>query len=190
MKGDEGPSILMILILTLAVMIITLIIVTSGFTAIPPGSSGPVTKYDSIISQAAFKYGVEAVLVKAVIKQESDFTSGAVSSTGAKGLMQIMPDTAEGLGDPTTPEGKYCNLKITDIFDPTQNINGGTCYLSFLLKKYDNNKELALAAYNAGPTTVDKCMCVPQFEETQNYVRLVTKYYEDYKGQGGIITIA
>jgi soluble lytic murein transglycosylase-like protein len=102
--------------------------------------------------------------------------------------MQLMPRTAESLGKSTTPEGKHCNLDITDLFDPEQNINGGTCYLSYLLKRFDNNKELALAAYNAGPTRVDACKCVPDIPETQQYVRLVTGYYDEYKSQGGWTT--
>jgi soluble lytic murein transglycosylase-like protein len=187
MRGVTGLKIIAILIITLIALILTFIVVTKGFASIPQGQpgTGPITQYDSIIQQASFKYSVDIALIKAVIRQESNFNPAAVSSAGAKGLMQLMPGTASDLGDPKTDAGKYCNLKITDLFDPEQNINGGTCYLSYLLKRYNNNKELALAAYNAGPGRVDACNCVPNIEETQTYVRLVAKYYDDYRGQTG-----
>lgn len=131
---------------------------------------GSAFAYDGLIQQAAAQYGVDPALIKGVIQQESSFRPDAVSSAGAKGLMQLMDGTAQGLG-------------VTDPFDPVQNINGGTRYLSYLLRKYDGNEAVALAAYNAGPGTIDKLGIgndkelvsrlseVPQ--ETQAYVRKV-----------------
>ena len=125
-------------------------------------------QYDDIIKKAQKKYGVDFSLIKAVIQVESDFNPKAVSKKGAKGLMQIMPDN-------------YKKLYIKDPFNPSQNIMGGTLYLQQLLTRYDNKLPLALAAYNAGPTAVDKYKRVPPYKETQNYVRKVMKTYNAYK---------
>ncbi|MGU3469965.1 lytic transglycosylase domain-containing protein [Paenibacillus sp. D51F] len=110
----------------------------SGATA--DGSAAP---YDSMIQSAAARYGVSESLIKAVIGAESSFNPSAESSAGAKGLMQLMDGTASGLG-------------VTDSFDPAQNIDGGTKYLSYLLRKYDGSAATALAAYNAGPGKLDR----------------------------------
>lgn len=101
------------------------------------------TKYDSIIEQAALKYNVDSDLIHAIIQVESGYNAATVSHAGAKGLMQLMDGTARGLG-------------VADSFDPVQNIEGGTRYLAMLLRKYDGQAPLALAAYNAGPGRVDR----------------------------------
>lgn len=125
-------------------------------------------KYDGIIQKAQKKYGVEFSLIKAVIKIESGFNPKAVSKKGAKGLMQIMPDN-------------FKNLFVKDPFNPSQNIMGGTLYLKRLLKRYEYKLPLVLAAYNAGPSAVDKYKQIPPYPETQNYVRKVMKTYSQYK---------
>lgn len=131
---------------------------------------GSAFSYDGLIQQAAAQYGVDPALIKGVIQSESSFRPDAVSAAGAKGLMQLMDGTAQGMG-------------VTDPFDPAQNISGGTRYLSYLLRKYDGNEAVALAAYNAGPGTVDKLGITNDKDlvsrlselpsETQAYVRKV-----------------
>ena len=124
--------------------------------------------YDALIQKAQEKYGIEFFLIKAVIQAESGFNSRAVSKKGARGLMQIMPEN-------------YKALSISDPFDPSQNIMGGTRYLNQLLKRYKNKLPLALAAYNAGPKAVDKYGQIPPFKETREYVQKVMTLYSRYK---------
>jgi len=119
------------------------------------------------IHHFADRHAVNRNLVKAVARIESCFDTRAVSTAGAKGLMQLMPGTAAQYG-------------VTDIFDVRQNIGAGVKYLSFLLKKFKYNEKLALAAYNAGPGAVEHYQGVPPYPETRSYVSKVLVKYREY----------
>ena len=130
--------------------------------------NGDSSAYEAIIKSCALQYGVDQSLVKAVIHAESGYNPNAVSSKGAAGLMQLMPKTAQG-------------LKVTDSFNPTDNIRGGVKYLRFLLDTFRGNVSLALAAYNAGMSKVAKFGGVPPYAETRNYVAKVLDYQKEYQ---------
>ena len=121
------------------------------------------SKYNDIIVAAAQKHDVDAALVSAVIKAESDYNPRTVSHKGARGLMQLMPATAKRFG-------------VTNSFDPEENIHAGTRYLRWLLKTFDGNADLAVAAYNAGEGNVWKYDGVPPFRETVNYINRISKH--------------
>jgi hypothetical protein len=126
-----------------------------------PSSSSFTDTYDTLITQHAEARGLRPDLVRAVVQVESGYNARAVSSKGALGLMQLMPSTARDLG-------------VSSPFDPEENIRGGTLYLRQLLDRFGGSEELALAAYNAGPTAVDRYgNHVPPYAETQDYVRKV-----------------
>lgn len=127
-------------------------------------------KFDRIIEMASSKYGVPKELIKSVIKAESNFNPVAISPKNAMGLMQLIPSTAEEMG-------------VDDVFDPFQNIMGGTRYLKMLLDRYNGNLFLALAAYNAGPKQVDAVGRIPNIEETKNYVDRVIRFYKEYSSR-------
>ncbi|MGN0915540.1 MAG: lytic transglycosylase domain-containing protein [Succinivibrio sp.] len=122
------------------------------------------------ISKAASKNGVEAELIAAVITVESSCIHNAVSKSGAKGLMQLMPDTAK-------------ELEVKDPFDPEQNILAGSKYLGRLLREFDT-LQLALAAYNAGPAVVKRYQGIPPYTETKNFVKRVMDRYLTFREQG------
>jgi len=129
-----------------------------------------IKDFSDIIDLASTKYGLEAALIKAIIKAESDFDHTAVSQKGAQGLMQLMPETAQ-------------DLEVENPFDPEENILGGARYFSMLMKRFKNDKILALAAYNAGPERVESCKGIPPFPETQAFVKRVMAYYRAYNSK-------
>lgn len=130
--------------------------------------------YDQLVKQAAARHGVDPNLVMAVMRQESGFNSRARSYKGATGLMQLMPATARRFG-------------VGNIYDPAQNIEGGTRYLRFLLDMFDGDVKLALAGYNAGEGAVLKYNYqVPRYRETQNYVRSISARYGRSKHQAAL----
>ncbi|HEV8231461.1 MAG TPA: lytic transglycosylase domain-containing protein [Thermoanaerobaculia bacterium] len=152
----------------------------------PPGAKGSndqwlaarisrPSPYDPLIARAANDHSLDPRLVKSVVLVESGFNASAVSRKGARGLMQLMPATASRHG-------------VKDAHDPTENITGGTKYLSHLLDLFDGNLEKSLAAYNAGEAAVARYGGIPPYDETRDYVRkALTAYYgmPYMRGKGG-----
>lgn len=132
----------------------------------PVASSSP-SSFDPIIKKASLRYGVDEGLIKAVIRMESNFNPTAVSRAGARGLMQLMPGTAAGLG-------------VKDSFNPEQNIMGGTRFLRDMLDRYKGNLDSALAAYNWGPGNLERNRGAYLPRETREYLVKVKKYYAEY----------
>jgi Rod binding domain-containing protein len=126
-----------------------------------------INQYDDIINQAAEAYGVDANVIKSVIMAESAGNSKAVSGAKAKGLMQLIDSTASDMG-------------VKNVWDPKENIFGGTKYLSGLLRQYNGDLKLALAGYNAGPANVTKYNGVPPFDETKKYITRVVGYLKHF----------
>ncbi len=127
-----------------------------------------IASYDDVIAEAAKRNGISSPLLKALIHVESYFDPKAVSKKGALGLMQIMPEN-------------LVLLNINDPFDPWENVMGGARYLKSMIERFSGQLDLALAAYNAGPTAVEKYNDIPPYPETQNYVQKVMKAFRIYR---------
>ena len=136
-----------------------------------PSYSRNKNAFDQLIRQAAQHHGVSEGLVKAIMHTESGFNIHARSPVGAQGLMQLMPATAR-------------RFNVSNAYDPQQNIFGGVKYLSWLLKRFNGDTRLAIAAYNAGEGNVDKYGGIPPFRETQDYVRRVTSRLQNLYSSG------
>ncbi len=140
------------------------------FTSAPAPPQPPAADplFRNLIAEAAARHGVDAELITSVIAAESNFDPKAVSRKNARGLMQLLPETAARFG-------------VKDVFDPKENIEAGTRYLRELLQMYNNDLTLTLAAYNAGPERIQQYGRVPPFTETVSYVRRVKRNYEKNK---------
>jgi soluble lytic murein transglycosylase-like protein len=125
-------------------------------------------QYDSLISEFSKKYQVDFALIKAMIRTESAFNPFATSRKGAKGLMQLMPETAS-------------RMSVSNIFNPRENIEGGVRYFKYLLSLFNNDLRLSLAAYNAGENVVGELRSIPPYRETVDYVKKVLSYYQSYR---------
>jgi soluble lytic murein transglycosylase-like protein len=134
-------------------------------------------KYDHLIAESCRLHGVDFALVKAVIRAESSFDPYAISSKGAEGLMQLMPETSK-------------RLDVANPFDPQENIKGGVKYLKYLLGRFNHDLRLSLAAYNAGETTVAEVNGIPNYRETKNYVAEVLRYYQEYRKKSPMSKVA
>jgi soluble lytic murein transglycosylase-like protein len=150
----------------------------TGFRRVLRDNNGPLrgggpldASYDSFIRTASGRHSVDADLIRAVIKTESDFNATARSHKGAMGLMQLMPDTAR-------------LHNVIDVYDPQENVEGGVRHLRMLLDRYQGDLALSLAAYNAGSGAVQRHRGIPPFVETREYVRRVLRFYDSYRGDG------
>jgi soluble lytic murein transglycosylase-like protein len=143
-----------------------------GTASVTPAvaTSGGAGPYKAEIDAAAQKYGLDPALLRGLIRQESNFDPNAGSPAGAQGLTQLMPGTAAALG-------------CTNVHDPAQNIDAGARYLRQQLDAFGGDVSKALAAYNAGPGAVQRYGGVPPYAETQNYVRQVQAYADEYRRQ-------
>jgi len=126
------------------------------------------TLFDHLIAESAEKHQVEFALVKAVIRAESGFNPYAISRKGARGLMQLMPETAS-------------RMSVPNIFNPRDNIDGGVRYLKYLMYLFNNDLRLSLAAYNAGENIVSQLGTIPPYRETAEYVQKVLDFYQYYR---------
>jgi len=166
--------------------LIIIMALSISIPSLPYSAYSKPSKYESIINEAAVRYGIPSDLIHSIIKTESNYNPRAVSSKGASGLMQLMPSTAEQYG-------------VKDIFDPEDNIFGGTRYLKELISLYQRNLDLVLAAYNAGQEAVKKYHGIPPYQETLEYIEKVkvsygkksliskTKIYKYYDESGRIV---
>jgi soluble lytic murein transglycosylase-like protein len=142
-------------------------LISVGTSELPPD-----VPFGAEITAAARKHGIDPALLAGLVKQESGFNPSAGSPAGARGLTQLMPGTAAGLG-------------VTDVLDPIQNLDGGAKYLRQQLDAFGGDVTRALAAYNAGPGAVQRYGGVPPYAETQNYVRIVQANAAQYRAAGG-----
>src|SRR5215468_10795767 len=144
-------------------------VATSATTREAPASPDARQRYGSVVEQTAKRFGIDAALLHAVIAVESGYDPNAVSRRGARGLMQLMPETAKRYG-------------VANVLDPADNVRGGAQYLAELLKMFEYDLQLALAAYNAGESTVLKYgKRVPPYRETAAYVVKVVDLYQKYR---------
>jgi len=134
------------------------------------GSAIVNASYDELIQTASGRYNIDAELIRAVIKAESDFNARARSQKGAMGLMQLMPETAR-------------LHSVADAYDPSENVEAGARHLRMLLDRYQGDLGLSLAAYNAGSGAVEKYRGIPPFSETREYVRRVLRFYDAYRAE-------
>lgn len=128
------------------------------------------SRYDTIIRDTALRHEVEPALVKAIVQAESAFDPGAISGSGARGLMQVLPETAS-------------RFAVTNLTDPRQNLRAGVLYLKHLLELFEGDVAMAVAAYNAGPNTVRRYRGVPPYRETRSYLVKVMELREAYADQ-------
>jgi soluble lytic murein transglycosylase-like protein len=147
----------------------------SGTSSTATGSGS--VPYEQQIDSAAQTYGIDPAILKGLIKQESGFNPNAGSPAGAQGLTQLMPGTAAALG-------------VTDVHDPAQSIDGGARYLKQQLDRFGGDYSKALAAYNAGPGAVQRYGGVPPYAETQNYVKSILAFAQQYRQDGGQAAVA
>jgi len=145
-------------------------VLATASSAAPPSTAASAGAYAPLIDAAAARYGISPAILTALIHQESGFNPGAVSPAGAEGLTQVMPENFAADG-------------ITNPFDPAQSINGGAKQLSADLSQFGGNVTDALAAYNAGSAAVTRYGGVPPYAETQNYVKDVLAYAQQYESQ-------
>ena len=148
----------------------------AGVIPVPPSDRDVArfTRYDEWILQAATLYQIPEQLVRAIIRCESDYDPRAVSVSGARGLMQLMPDTAS-------------LMQVRDIEDPRENIFGGVRLLRVLANEFNGDLELTVAAYNAGDGAVIRFGGIPPFNQTRDYVVSVTKFYRRYRSTPDVI---
>ncbi len=147
-----------------------------GVVPFPPSDRDPAryTRYSEWIREAATLYQIPEQLVRAIIRCESDYDPRAVSASGARGLMQLMPETAT-------------LMQVRDIDDPRENIYGGVRLLRVLANEFNGDLELTIAAYNAGDGAVIRAGGIPPFDETRSYVIGVTKFYRRYRSMADVV---
>jgi soluble lytic murein transglycosylase-like protein len=147
-----------------------------GVIPVPPSDHDVAryTRYGDLIHQAATLYQIPEQLVRAIIRCESDYDPRAVSVSGARGLMQLMPDTAT-------------LMQVRDIDDPRENIFGGVRLLRILANEFNGDLELTIAAYNAGDGAVIRFGGIPPYQQTRDYVVSVTKYYRRYRSMPDVV---